>query len=179
MRISDWSSDVCSSDLIVSADDGLPHLALGRDLESAVQDARGIGNGRVLPAGPLREPADRLNYVDFLITNLPQGALDAAPIDTPAHQLTMRLMPVQAVQLTTGLTLDWPAWLAAHGREPVSAVAAIGQPARFFFMIRPACMATAHSIALPDPHAYYVSPFTALPPSPILITPQAPVTFQI
>src|SRR3546814_13862821 len=110
MRISDWSSDVCSSDLIVIADDGLQHLALGRDLEIAVQDARGIGNGRVLPAGPLRAPADRLNYVDFLITNLPPGALDAAPIEPPAQQLTMRPMPVQAVQLTTRLHPDRPPW---------------------------------------------------------------------
>src|SRR5690606_16068633 len=47
---------------VIVADDGLQHLALGRDLEIVVQDGRGIGNGRVLPAGPLREPASRLDY---------------------------------------------------------------------------------------------------------------------
>lgn len=43
---------------VVIADDGLQHLALGRDLEILVQDGRGTGNGRLLPAGPLREPAE-------------------------------------------------------------------------------------------------------------------------
>src|SRR5690606_35768626 len=52
---------------VVISDDGLQHLALGRDLEIIVQDARGIGNGRLLPAGPLRESADRLRSADFII----------------------------------------------------------------------------------------------------------------
>src|SRR5690606_6160670 len=54
------SSDV---DLVIS-DDGLQHYRLWRDLEIAVLDgARGLGNGLCLPAGPLREPAERLNDV--------------------------------------------------------------------------------------------------------------------
>src|SRR5690606_34010438 len=40
---------------VIIADDGLQHLALGRDIEIVVQDDRGVGNGRLLPAGPLRE----------------------------------------------------------------------------------------------------------------------------
>ena len=46
---------------ILIADDGLQHLALARDLEVVVFDQRGIGNGRLLPVGPLREPLSRLN----------------------------------------------------------------------------------------------------------------------
>ncbi|CAM4368519.1 tetraacyldisaccharide 4'-kinase [Bordetella muralis] len=56
------------TDVIVS-DDGLQHLALARDAEIVVQDERGVGNGHLLPAGPLREPASRLNTVDAIITN--------------------------------------------------------------------------------------------------------------
>ena len=56
------------TDVIVS-DDGLQHLALARDVEIVVQDERGVGNGYLLPAGPLREPADRLDTVDVIITN--------------------------------------------------------------------------------------------------------------
>ncbi|CCN05302.1 putative tetraacyldisaccharide 4'-kinase [Bordetella bronchiseptica Bbr77] len=49
---------------VVVSDDGLQHLALARDVEIVVQDERGVGNGRLLPAGPLREPAQRLADVD-------------------------------------------------------------------------------------------------------------------
>jgi len=56
------------TDVIVS-DDGLQHLALARDVEIVVQDERGVGNARLLPAGPLREPVSRLNHVDVIITN--------------------------------------------------------------------------------------------------------------
>jgi len=68
---------------VVVSDDGLQHLALPRDLEIAVQDRRGCGNGRLLPAGPLREPARRLARVDFLITQA-ETALDGehAPLST-------------------------------------------------------------------------------------------------
>ena len=55
---------------IVLSDDGLQHYALGRHFEIAVIDgARGLGNGMVLPAGPLREPPRRLSEVDWVISN--------------------------------------------------------------------------------------------------------------
>ena len=53
-------------DVLIS-DDGLQHLQLARDIELAVVGARGIGNGWVLPAGPLREPRSRLDTVDAII----------------------------------------------------------------------------------------------------------------
>ena len=56
-------------DLIIS-DDGLQHYKLQRDIEIVVMDAeRALGNGFVLPAGPLRELPSRLKSVDFVITN--------------------------------------------------------------------------------------------------------------
>ena len=155
---------------VVIADDGLQHLALGRDLEIVVQDGRGTGNGRLLPAGPLREPASRLQSVDYLITNLSDGQTEAAPIATLAHQLSMRLAPARLTQLTTGESLDWPAWLAQHGKEPISAVAAIGQPDRFFSMLTAAGLVLEKTIALPDHDAYEHSPFTAHSSPFILIT---------
>src|SRR5690606_16431472 len=85
-------------DVIIS-DDGLQHLALGRDLEIAVQDVRGVGNGRILPAGPLREPATRLEYVDFLITHLLPDETPPAHASTPAHQLSMQLRPARMEQI--------------------------------------------------------------------------------
>jgi tetraacyldisaccharide 4'-kinase len=54
----------------VLSDDGLQHYAMHRDIEIALIDgARGLGNGRTLPAGPLREPAARLLEVDFVLIN--------------------------------------------------------------------------------------------------------------
>lgn len=54
---------------IIVADDGLQHYALGRDLEIVMVDGtRRFGNGRLLPAGPLREPISRLESVDIVVT---------------------------------------------------------------------------------------------------------------
>jgi len=53
---------------VVVSDDGLQHMALPRSFEVCVVDARrGLGNGFVLPAGPLRQPADRLQTVDMVL----------------------------------------------------------------------------------------------------------------
>src|SRR5690606_41225982 len=58
-----------SLDLILS-DDGLQHYRLARDLELVLIDAaRGLGNRRCLPAGPLREPVERLQSVDAVLLN--------------------------------------------------------------------------------------------------------------
>ena len=51
------------------ADDGLQHYGLARDVELVVFDARGVGNGHLLPAGPLREPLARLAAVDAVVLN--------------------------------------------------------------------------------------------------------------
>ena len=52
---------------VVISDDGLQHEALARRVEIVVIDERGVGNDWCLPAGPLREPADRLETVDFVV----------------------------------------------------------------------------------------------------------------
>src|SRR5439155_19033242 len=54
---------------VLVLDDGLQHYALRRDIEIAVVDARGFGNGFLLPAGPLREPPSRLHSVDAVVSH--------------------------------------------------------------------------------------------------------------
>ncbi|WP_416140298.1 tetraacyldisaccharide 4'-kinase [Halomonas sp. HK25] len=110
-------------DILIS-DDGLQHLALGRDLELVVVDgARGFGNGRCLPAGPLREPLSRLGGVDAVVVN---GEPAFPP---PAGAFRMGLAPVAWRRLGDG---ERRALSPLPFDGPVHAVAGIGRPARFF-----------------------------------------------
>src|SRR5690606_23055651 len=54
---------------VVISDDGLQHVALPRDVEIVVFDARGAGNRRLLPAGPLREPLAHVRGMDAVVVN--------------------------------------------------------------------------------------------------------------
>lgn len=105
---------------VLVADDGLQHYRLARDLEIAVIDGDyGLGNGRLLPAGPLREPAARLRAVDFV----------AVRDGERAGAWRYRVVPGAARRVDGGpgeRPLD--AWRG----ERVHAVAGIGVPERFF-----------------------------------------------
>ena len=104
---------------VVLSDDGLQHYALERDLEIAVVDARGVGNGFLLPAGPLLEPVSRLQSVDAVI---------AHDNDTlPGY--AMRLEGDRFVEMSnSGNVVGAESWRG----KPVHAVAGIGDPERFF-----------------------------------------------
>lgn len=136
-------------DLILS-DDGLQHYRLGRTLEIVVLDGvRGLGNGRLLPNGPLREPASRLASVDALVIN---GAPAGLP-DLPAgpKRFAMRLQP--------GLfyRADAPGELrkvADFAGERVAALAGIGHPERFFNTLRALGLTPQRELAFPDHHAF-------------------------
>lgn len=111
---------------VIVCDDGLQHYALARDVEIAVVDGeRRLGNGHLLPAGPLREPARRLREVDAVVVN---GGVAGA------GELAMRLLPGEAVRIRDGARAP----LAAFAGGPVHAVAGIGNPARYFRMLRDA-----------------------------------------
>lgn len=110
-------------DIIVS-DDGLQHYALARDIELCLIDtSRALGSGQLMPLGPLREPKNRLECVDFIIAN---GA--KAPnlgVNTPSF--TMTIAPthwrnVKTAQIRPHLPADQPYW----------AIAGIGNPQRFY-----------------------------------------------
>ncbi|NYT37072.1 tetraacyldisaccharide 4'-kinase [Allopusillimonas soli] len=155
---------------VVIADDGLQHHALGRHVEILVQDARGTGNGRMLPAGPLREPPDRIASVDLVVTNLgPADTPPTMPVE-PAQMVVMRLTPASAEHLVSGTTMPWDAWLAKHGCAPAAAVAAIGNPARYFSMLRESGVTLSECIALPDHDDYAQPPFSQIDAECILIT---------
>lgn len=116
--------DAHACDVII-ADDGLQHHALGRDIEIVVVDGqRGLGNGCLLPVGPLREPPGRLNDVDWVLVN-------GGDWDWPGSQ-RFHLQPREWVRLEDGTHLP----LAAGPKGRVHAVAGIGNPHRFFQTLR-------------------------------------------
>lgn len=145
-------------DLILS-DDGLQHYRLARDLELVLIDAaRGLGNRHCLPAGPLREPIERLQSVDALLYN------GAASDLQDGYGFT--LQPRTLVNLRSGEQQPlshFPAGQALH------AVAGIGNPQRFFNTLeglhwRP----VAHAFA---DHASYSAELLSFSPAlPVLMT---------
>lgn len=120
---------------IVVSDDGLQHYRLARDCEFAVLDARRLlGNGLLLPAGPLREPAGRLATVDcVLVKHSDDGdAVPAPAAGVPglsmADTVAFHVMPGDAWSLTTGERR--PLEQFRGGR--VHALAGVGHPEAFF-----------------------------------------------
>ena len=120
------------ADLVI-ADDGLQHYALARDYEICVIDgARGLGNGVLLPAGPLREPVSRIGEVDQVLVN---GRLrkQREPMPTGLQNaIEFRLVATDACRLNGSLTRP----VERFAGTTVHAVAAIGNPGRFFDMLR-------------------------------------------
>jgi tetraacyldisaccharide 4'-kinase len=133
---------------VIVADDGLQHLRLARDYEIAVVDAaRGVGNGYLLPAGPLREPISRLAAVDAVVVN---GESARALPATAAAIFTMRLVGDRLCPLSgQGEQVS----LASLAGQRVHALAGIGNPQRFFLQLTAAGLEViAHPF--PDHHAY-------------------------
>lgn len=120
-------------DVIVS-DDGLQHHALARDFEIAVVGTRGLGNGLVLPAGPLREPPSRLDSVDAIVLNTPNEVIVKSRTPRYAASSCFGL----CTQLATGETasIDELADRIHDNQWKSLSAAGIAAPQRFFAMIR-------------------------------------------
>ena len=109
---------------VILSDDGLQHYALARDLEIVVIDGmRGIGNGMLMPAGPLREPKERLESVDWVVANSTASGLVES-------EWVMQYRVTAFVNVGTGQRMEPAAFRSKYGSN-VQAVAAIGNPERF------------------------------------------------
>lgn len=160
MRGACWAIDQALGNVLV-CDDGLQHYALPRDIELAVFDGvRGMGNGAIIPVGPLREPVSRLSSVDYVVIN---GG-DFAPGGHPANfsgiehpQIhAMDLEPSLLVHVKTGKTRP----VDDLRGQPVRAVAGIGNPGRFFGTLR-ALGAQVEEAPFSDHHAFRATDLTA------------------
>jgi tetraacyldisaccharide 4'-kinase len=111
---------------VVLSDDGLQHYPMARDIELLVIDAtRGLGNGRLLPAGPLREPVSRLDSVDAVLER------NSDDLDRG-----FRYRPSGATHLASGRQQAWLECLTEWREQSVVAITGLGQPAQFFEMLR-------------------------------------------
>lgn len=146
---------------VIVADDGLQHYALARDLEIVLFDARGAGNGWLLPAGPLREPLSRRR--DFTVLN---GI--GHPPGMPPDTWRMQLISADAEQLcdrSNRIALQSPVWRDKR----IVAAAGIGNPARFFSMLRGMDLHV-EELPLPDHYDFSANPFAAIAADMILVT---------
>lgn len=150
-------------DCIVS-DDGLQHYRLARDVEIVLFDGRGAGNGWLLPAGPLREPAARRR--DFTVVNLVPGA--ELPAGMPAGSYRMDLAGAVAQRLCDPAQ-QLPLHLLRRLPGKIAAAAGIGNPARFFATLRQAGLAF-EELPLPDHYDFAANPFGNIAADIILIT---------
>ncbi|OYO26366.1 tetraacyldisaccharide 4'-kinase [Janthinobacterium sp. PC23-8] len=153
---------------VLLTDDGLQHYALQRDVEIVLFDSRGVGNGWLLPAGPLREPPHRRR--DVTVINAAEIAPALAATVAPDHGLLvqMRLAGGVAERLADRREQLPLAQFAAGGQRIVAA-AGIGNPQRFFAMLRQAGLCF-DELPLPDHHDFLDQPFAALDTDVILIT---------
>ncbi len=162
---------------VIISDDGLQHRSLlrwparegGRDIEFVVRDQRGEGNGFLLPAGPLREPASRER----------DATLMTGPI-SPSNQIDEYFLGRRA--FTLGSQLDTPYQLNnpsntqslssiadSYLPNKITAVAAIGNPQRFFDDLLKQGIAS-KCIGLADHASYTREFFSAIHAECILIT---------
>jgi tetraacyldisaccharide 4'-kinase len=148
---------------VLITDDGLQHYALARDIELVLFDGRGVGNGWLLPAGPLREPPSRRR--DFTVVNAPVlapelvKAVGGAPFQMQLTGTYAERLAVPHERVDLG---------ALQGRRIVAA-AGIGNPGRFFSMLKTRGVAFAE-LPLPDHFDFVQNPFAGLEADIILIT---------
>lgn len=139
---------------VLVCDDGLQHIALQRDIEICVFDATGLGNGHLLPAGPLREPWPR--QVDLLLhthkRSLPEGFESRRELSSFALTSEGKQVPIADLKL-----------------NPVEVVSGIAKPDAFLAMLEQKQFQIRHSTTLPD-HDNFQTWQPSYPELPLLCT---------
>lgn len=145
---------------VVISDDGLQNQGLARSHSVCVVDGiRGFGNERLLPAGPLREPINRLTEFDQVVVKGGEFVPDVA-------HTRFELRPEALIQLATGERVAMDAWLD----RSVLGVCGIAHPEGFQATLEALGMAV-RLVAFPDHHRYQPSDLTGLPTdAPIVVT---------
>jgi len=156
---------------VVISDDGMQHYAMSRDIELAVVDGhRMMGNGWLLPAGPLREPPRRLEQVDIIAVQQVKSEMSVSTIlipptirSTASGNFYLEIRTLQNLADQTTVALE-----TLRGQH-VHAVAGVGNPGRFFASLRAAGIEVIEH-AMPDHHRYTAKNIAFDDQLPILIT---------
>ena len=144
---------------VVVCDDGLQHYALSRNIEIAVFDDRGVGNGWLLPAGPLREHwPERLHQGINLV--LHTGLTPAFAGFTSSRKLADYAVAADGSRVEFN----------ALDHQPLVALAGIANPEAFFDMLRSRGLRLEQTIALPDHHHFKMQHLSALAGCTVLCT---------
>jgi len=149
---------------LIISDDGLQHYALQRDVEMLLFDQRGAGNGWLLPAGPLRESAQRRRDFTILTTShaapAPDLLLKMLPGAAPDASFCMTLQPGEVYALANpAQTCTLTVFVQQSVGQQVLAAAGIGHPDRFFATLRSVGLQF-QALALPDHFAYAADSFS-------------------
>jgi tetraacyldisaccharide 4'-kinase len=139
---------------VIVSDDGLQHRHLARQAQVLVFDERGVGNGWLLPAGPLREPLPSAVPPRSLVLYNASRATTALP-GSVAHRSLAGVVSLQ--DWWSGRAPDIAALQALQGR-PLIAAAGVARPQRFFDMLRDHGLSFT-PLPLPDHHDYAVLPW--------------------
>lgn len=144
---------------VVICDDGLQHYALQRDIEIAVFDDRGVGNGWLLPAGPLREPwpARQRQGINLILHT---GLHPAFQGFTSHRRLAKYAIAVDGSQIA----------LSSLYGQPLAALAGIANPDAFFAMLRACGLTLDKTLSLPDHHDFEKDDLSAYAGQTVLCT---------
>lgn len=147
---------------VIISDDGLQHYRLPRDIEICVVDgSRGFGNRRLIPAGPLREPLSRLDSIDHIVVN-------GEAVELPGELRSVSMVLLAGLLRSLDDGQSWR--LSQFAGCKVNAVAGIGNPDRFFDLLRHARIKV-NEFPFPDHYDYDASDFEDMDPNlPVLMT---------
>ena len=153
---------------IIICDDGLQHYGLPRDIELVVLDAkRGIGNGCLIPVGPLREPLERLDNVDYVLSNGAKEQLQEEVLTKVDWDFEVKAKQWRKVATGEVFSLEQTQeLLQGVSDEPkdktvVYAVSGIGNPSRFYKTLE-ALGLNPEPVSFPDHHSFQAEDFRFL-----------------
>ncbi|MDM7860663.1 tetraacyldisaccharide 4'-kinase [Alteromonas sp. ASW11-36] len=133
---------------VIVCDDGLQHYALGRDIEWIVMDERQLGNGLLLPMGPLREGPARLKRVNGIVLN---GDFTCAYSGKASHSMTLAADSfVNVADSSKVIAVDQ--FITRYNN--VDAICAIGNPRRFYTTLERVGVTIAERKSFADHHQY-------------------------